>query len=84
MSIESNKEAMSMLKNTLGSLENRMREAYNKGYKDGVKDGINQAMQKVADAILNEAEQTESHEIEKIVWHKDYGWIDEQADCAWK
>lgn len=22
------------------------------------------------------AEQTEPHEIEKIVWHKDYGWIE--------
>ena len=59
MSIEDNKEAYQMVKNTLGSIENRFREAYNKGYKDGIKEGINQAMQKIADSILEEVEQTE-------------------------
>ena len=57
MSIEDNKEAYQMVKNTLGSIENRFREAYNKGYKDGVKAGINQAMMKIADSILNEVEE---------------------------
>ena len=56
MSIEDNKEAYQMVKNTLGSIENRFREAYNKGYKDGIKEGINQAMQKIADSIFEEAE----------------------------
>lgn len=56
MGIESNKEAVAMMKNALGSIENRFREAYNKGYKDGIKEGINQAMQKIADSILEEVE----------------------------
>ena len=56
MSIEDNKEAYQMVKNTLGSIENRFREAYNKGYKDGIKEGINQAMMKIADSILEEVE----------------------------
>ena len=38
MGIESNKEAYQMVENTLRSLENRFREAYNKGYKDGLRD----------------------------------------------
>ena len=59
MSIEDNKEAYQMVKNTLGSIENRFREAYNKGYKDGIKEGINQAMMKLADSILNEIEDGE-------------------------
>ena len=56
MGIESNKEAYQTMKNSIGSMENRMREIYNKGYKDGIKDGINQAMQKIADSILEEVE----------------------------
>ena len=56
MSIEDNKEAYQMVKNTLGSIENRFREAYNKGFADGVKEGISRAMQKIADSILSEVE----------------------------
>lgn len=54
MGIEQNKEAYQMMQNTLGSIENRFREAYNKGYKDGVVDGISQAIKKVTDKILEE------------------------------
>ena len=32
MGIESNKEAYQTMKNSIGSMENRMREIYNKGY----------------------------------------------------
>jgi hypothetical protein len=56
MSIEDNKEAYQTMKNSIGSMENRMREVYNKGFKDGLKEGINQAMQKIADSILEEVE----------------------------
>ena len=44
MGIESNEEAMNMMQNLLGSVENRMREAYNKGYKDGFIAGANEAI----------------------------------------
>ena len=59
MSIDDNKEAVAMMKNTLGSLENRFREAYNKGYKDGLKDGASQVTAKLVAKILEETEQTE-------------------------
>ena len=59
---DENEDMVAMLKHFKGSLENKIRQAYNSGYKDGVKDGINQAMQKVADAILNDVEQTERSE----------------------
>lgn len=54
MRIDDNKDAYQTMKNSIGSMENRMREIYNKGYKDGIKEGINQAMQKIADSILEE------------------------------
>jgi len=56
MGIESNKEAYQMVKNTLGSIENRFREAYNKGYKDGLKDGASQVTAKLVSKILEETE----------------------------
>lgn len=56
MGIESNKEAMAMMKNALGSIENRFREAYNKGYKDGLRDGASQVTAKLVSKILEETE----------------------------
>ena len=56
MGIESNKEAVAMMKNTLGSIENRFREAYNKGYKDGLRDGASQVTAKLVSKILEETE----------------------------
>ena len=56
MGIESNKEAVAMMKNALGSIENRFREAYNKGYKDGLRDGASQVTAKIVGKILEEAE----------------------------
>ena len=56
MGIESNKEAVAMMKNALGSIENRFREAYNKGYKDGLRDGASQVMAKLVSKILEETE----------------------------
>ena len=54
MSIDDNKEALQTMRNTIGSMENRMREIYNKGYREGYKDGVKDAMQKIADNILSE------------------------------
>ena len=56
MGIDSNKEAYQMMKNTLGSIENRFREAYNKGYKDGLRDGASQVTAKLVSKILEETE----------------------------
>lgn len=57
MRIDDNGEALQTMRNAIGSMENRMREIYNKGYKDGIKEGINQAMMKIADSILSEIEE---------------------------
>ena len=40
MRIDDNAEALAMMKRALGSLEAKIREAYNKGYQDGVKSMI--------------------------------------------
>ena len=67
MGIESNKEAMAMMRNALGSIENRFREAYNKGYKDGLRDGASQVTAKLVSKILEENEadtpQTEDYDL---------------------
>lgn len=54
MRIDDNKEALQTMRNSIGSMENRMREIYNKGYREGYKDGVRDAMQKIADNILSE------------------------------
>ena len=56
MNIEDNKEALTMMKHALGSIENRFREAYNKGYKDGLKEGIEHTTRKLVSKILEETE----------------------------
>ena len=53
MGIEANEEAMNMLKNTLGSIENRFREAYNKGYKDGLDEGKRQRTKEMSEFLIN-------------------------------
>lgn len=67
MGIESNKEAYQMVKNTLGSIENRFREAYNKGYKDGLRDGASQITAKLVGKILEETE-TDTPLTSGVVW----------------
>ena len=56
MSIDSNYEACQMVENTLRSLGNRFREAYNKGYKDGLRDGASQVTAKLVSKILEEVD----------------------------
>lgn len=53
MGIESNKEAYEMMQNALRSIENKIREAYNKGYYTGMKEGVNQATQKLGDWVFD-------------------------------
>lgn len=70
--ISENKEAYQMMKNALGSIENRFREAYNKGYHDGMKEGISQTTQKLVDKLLDEVENEGCKD------------CTQQADCPWK
>ena len=87
MGIESNKEAMAMVKKALGSIENRFREAYNKGYKDGLRDGASQVTAKLVSKILDETEadtpQTDRMTEEEIDTMIAKGLLG-QTDCAWK
>ena len=85
MGIESNKEAYQTMKNSIGSMENRMREIYNKGYKDGIKEGINRAMQKIADSILEEVEtEPQTTSTPYMVNTSSICKIEPQTDCPWK
>ena len=92
MGIESNKEAMAMMKNALGSIENRFREAYNKGYKDGLRDGASQVTAKLVSKILEETDaDTPQTDCEKYLDkirphdpHKDWVEDEPQTDCGWK
>ena len=59
MKLDENQEAVNLLNNTKGSIENRMRTAYNLGYKDGLRVGINQTTQKLMDRLLADELQTE-------------------------
>ena len=90
MGIESNKEAYQMVKNTLGSIENRFREAYNKGYKDGLRDGASQVTAKLVSKILEETEaDTPQTDCDKCIWNVcNYNKVDwdadtPQTDCGW-
>lgn len=51
---DNNEECVAMLNRLKGSLENRIREAYNKGYKDGLRDGASQVTAKIVSKILEE------------------------------
>ena len=42
-----NKEAIDLLDNLKGSIENKVRAAYNLGYKDGLTDGKIEAIQSI-------------------------------------
>lgn len=59
MNIENNKEAFAMMERALGSMENKIREAYNKGYNDGLRAGENQVAAKLLSVIFEDAEAKE-------------------------
>lgn len=85
MGIESNKEAVAMMKNALGSIENRFREAYNKGYKDGLRDGASQVTAKIVGKILEEVEaEPQTTSTPYMVDTSSICKIEPQTDCAWK
>ena len=84
MGIESNKEAVAMMKNALGSIENRFREAYNKGYKDGLRDGASQVTAKIVGKILEEVEaEPQTTSTPYMVDTSSICKTEPQTDCAW-
>ena len=83
MGIESNKEAYQMVKNTLGSIENRFREAYNKGYKDGLRDGASQVTAKLVSKILEETEaDTPQTETKGVRYCNECKWFRNKQVCG--
>lgn len=86
--INENKEAYQMMKNALGSIENRFREAYNKGYKDGLRDGASQVTAKLVNKILEETEadtpQTDCEACDKYDTCPNADKSLPQTDCGWK
>lgn len=71
MRIDDNKEAFAMMNRALGSLEAKIREAYNKGYQDGLKHMPDTF---VADGIryyrIKDEPQTETYDSEKGKFRK--------------
>ena len=55
-------EAVNLLNNIKGSIENKIRTAYNLGYKQGLEDGKIEAVRKIYTWVFNEDEQTERSE----------------------
>jgi hypothetical protein len=51
-----NKEAIDLLDNLKGSIENKIRTAYNLGYKDGFKEGASKTAKKMLDRLLEDIE----------------------------
>ena len=49
-----NKEAIDLLDNLKGSIENKIRTAYNLGYKDGFKEGASKTTKKILDRLLED------------------------------
>lgn len=97
MRIDDNKEALAMMRRTLGSLEGKIREAYNKGYQDGVKEGVNRTTQKMVDKILEEVEDEPQTDCDlALEWNCSFNACEyydyenfsckrpPQTDCAWK
>lgn len=97
MKIDDNKDAYQTMHNAIGSMENRMREIYNKGYKDGLRDGASQVTAKIVSKILEEVEadrkdepQTIAEDINRRVemgkkeWNARHIEDEPQTDCAWK
>ena len=87
MGIESNKEAMAMMKKAIGSIENRFREAYNKGYKDGLRDGASQVTEKLVSKMLAEIEadtpQTETPHACKTCPYHERCSAEDWRTCHW-
>lgn len=49
-----NQEAVNIVNRIDSMLDNRIHQIYNLAYNQGFKDGVSEAMQKLADQILNE------------------------------
>ena len=92
-----NKEAIDLLDNLKGSIENKIRTAYNLGYKDGFKEGASKTAKKMLDRLLEDIEPKDEPQTNKeIVLDPSFAelsdeqfvaamkLIEPQTDCPWK
>lgn len=90
MKIDGDEEAMNLLNNMKGSIENKIRAVYNLGYQRGYKVGRNDSVQFLERALMDmteyRAEQTEPKEKCPFDDPIPCEWINcpKQTDCAWK
>ena len=89
-------EAVNVLNNIKGSIENKIRTAYNLGYKQGLEDGKIEAVRSVYTWVFKEteAEQTEpsgkrgemmsQKEFDEMVHRVVSGQTEPSTDCSWK
>ena len=62
-----NKEAIGLLDNLKGSIENKIRTAYNLGYKDGFKEGASKTAKKMLDRLLEDIEPKDEPQTEVVM-----------------
>ena len=92
MKLDDNPQMVAMLDNAKGSLENKIRQAYNSGYNDGFKAGVFEAWNDIREQLNKSLRQ----QIEQIEPQTDIGTSDtvysdtagyvpraDMTDCAW-
>ena len=65
MKLDENQEAINLLNNTKGSIENRMRSLYNLGYWQGFNDGQREAVRMLEQTLLDMADRKTENSSEK-------------------
>lgn len=82
-----NKEATDLLDNLKGSIENKIRTAYNLGYKDGFGEGVSKTTNKMLSRLLEDIEPKDEPQTEvRYTDSTDYQGANDyvtQTDCAW-
>ena len=80
MKLEDNPQMVAMLDHAKGSLENKIRQAYNSGYNDGFKAGVFEAWNDMREQ-LNKSLQQQFTQTEP---QTEAIQISPQTDCSWK
>ena len=75
-----NEQAVNVLNNLKGSLDNRIHQIYNLGYKEGYKDGQDDFLRKLTDEILAEKHKNETDCFGASLEEDWYDWRDELGD----
>ena len=100
MKLEDNPQMVAMLDHAKGSLENKIRQAYNSGYSDGFKAGVFEAWDDMREqlnkSLRQQIEQSEPQTDKEIILDPSFAELSDeqfaeamklivpQTDCSWK